>query len=97
MQRDAPPHRAFFGRRHLRPILDLRKRSTATLAIVIPLAGGADSDTRRIGRGVEPSLPRGIGIERHAGIVSLDLVVINQKRVDLSQHPYLGAKRHAIR
>ena len=73
-------------------------KSTATaFAVRISLAGGADGDARRVGRGVVPGQPRGHRFGRKTISRSGVLVVKHHQRIHLRQRPQLGAQGDAVR
>src|SRR5205085_1070584 len=69
VQRDAAPGASLLRRRHLGPVLHLLETASATLALRVALAGGADRDAGCVGRRVVPVAPCGVGGRRKALLI----------------------------
>ena len=90
------PGVALFCGRHTRPVLHFFKGAAAAFAQLVALAGGADGDAGRVGRGAVPGQPSGHGFGGKAVFSGGVLAVVGHQRVHLGQRPQLGAQRHTI-
>jgi hypothetical protein len=90
------PSAALLNGRHAWPVLYFFKGAPTPFAESIALAGGANSDARRVRRGVVPRQPRGHGFGWKTFASSLNLMVIDHQGVHRCQCPQLCAQSDAI-